>query len=152
MAEKATKKTTVRKAADTFTAEEKAAMQDLAEERKASKRGASREADEKAMLEKIAELSDGDRKMAERLHEIVMQAAPDLAPKTWYGMPAWNKDGKAVCFFTPAEKFKERYASFGFNSGAALDDGSMWPTAFALLKLDEAAEKRIAALVKQAAG
>ncbi len=98
-------------------------------------------------------MNASDREMAERIHAIVSEHAPGLSPRTWYGMPAWaGKNGKAVCFFTPAGKFKARYASFGFNEDAQLDDGNMWPTAFALTRLDAAGEKRIADLVRQAAG
>lgn len=133
----------------TFSAEEQAAMQEARRERKKGGK-ADGEAD---LLAKIAELDGTDKEMAERIHAIVKQVAPHLAPKTWYGMPAWaDGNGKAVCFFTPAVKFKERYASFGFNANAQLDDGNMWPTSFALLKITDAEEKRIAALVKQAAG
>ncbi len=102
------------------------------------------------MLAKIAELPEPDRAMAERLHAIIKASAPDLSPKTWYGMPAYAKEGKVVCYFTPASKFKERYATFGFTATANLDEGSMWPTAFALQKLTATEEARIAALVKQA--
>jgi uncharacterized protein YdhG (YjbR/CyaY superfamily) len=98
----------------------------------------------------IAEMSPADRALAERLHELVTSTAPDLMPKTWYGMPAYAKDGKVVCFFRDAGKFKERYAMFGFNDSAKLDDGAMWPIAFALTKLTAAEEKKIAALVKKA--
>jgi uncharacterized protein YdhG (YjbR/CyaY superfamily) len=126
-----------------FSAEERAAMKERARELK-SEAGAS------DVLEKIAEMSAPDRAMAERIHAIVTSTAPDLSPRTWYGMPAYAKEGKVVCFFTPASKFKERYATFGFNASANLDDGTMWPTSFALTKLTPADEKRIAALVKQA--
>jgi uncharacterized protein YdhG (YjbR/CyaY superfamily) len=105
---------------------------------------------EKALLAKIAEMQGKDRAMATRLHEIVMAAAPTLAPKTWYGMPAYAKDGQLVCFYQPAEKFEARYATFGFNDPAKLDDGAMWPTSWALLELTAAEEKKIAALVKKA--
>ena len=102
------------------------------------------------MLAKIAEMPEADRDMAERLHAIVKASAPDLSPKTWYGMPAYAKDGKVVCFFQAADKFKARYATLGFNDVANLDDGAMWPTSFALTKLTAADEKKIGALVKQA--
>ncbi len=102
------------------------------------------------MLAKIAEMAEPDRAMAERLHAIVTASAPDLSPKTWYGMPAYAKDGKVVCFFQSAEKFKARYATFGFNDTANLDDGAMWPTAFALKELTPAVEARIGELVKKA--
>jgi uncharacterized protein YdhG (YjbR/CyaY superfamily) len=102
------------------------------------------------VLAKIAEMAESDRVMAERLHAIVKASAPGLSPKTWYGMPAYAKDGKVVCFFQPAQKFKTRYATFGFNDDANLDDGAMWPVAFALTKLTAAEEARISALVKKA--
>ena len=131
-----------------FTAEERAAMKERARELKAQK---SRAAGESDLLEKIAEMPGSDRVMAERIHAIVTAAAPDLAPKTWYGMPAYaDGDGKVVCFFKSADKFKERYATFGFNESATIDDGSMWATSFALTKLTPADEKKIAALVKKA--
>jgi uncharacterized protein YdhG (YjbR/CyaY superfamily) len=105
------------------------------------------------VLAKIAEMPESDRRMAEQIHAIVKASAPALSPKTWYGMPAYaNEDGKVVCFFTPAAKFKERYATFGFNADAKLDDGSMWATSWALTKLTQADEKRIAVLVKKAVG
>jgi uncharacterized protein YdhG (YjbR/CyaY superfamily) len=127
-------------------------MRERAKEAKAeAKRGADRDAGLKDLLEKIAEMPDDDRRMAEQIHAIVTEVAPDLRPKTWYGMPAWaDADGKAVCFFTPAAKFKERYASFGFNANANLDEGNMWPTAWALTKLSRADEEQIRNLVKKA--
>lgn len=136
-----------------FTAEEKAAMKERARELKAEARANKNRADgEKDLLEKIAEMPEADRAMAQRVHEIVTASAPDLMPKTWYGMPAYaNQDGKVVCFFQSAAKFGARYATFGFNDSAHLDDGAMWPTAFALKKLTPADEARIAALVKKAA-
>jgi uncharacterized protein YdhG (YjbR/CyaY superfamily) len=131
-----------------FTAEEKAAMKERARELKAEKNKADGESE---LLAKIAEMQEPDRSMAKRLHEIVTASAPDLLPKTWYGMPAYaNKDGKIVCFFQSAQKFNARYATFGFNDSANLDEGSMWPTAFALKKLTTADEAKIAALVKKA--
>jgi uncharacterized protein YdhG (YjbR/CyaY superfamily) len=130
-----------------FSAEERAAMRERARELKAQARRAD---GEQAVLEKIAELPEPDRAMAERLHALIKQSAPELAPRTWYGMPAYAKQGKVVCYFTPASKFKERYASFGFNESANLDDGNMWPTSFALKRLTAAEEKSIAALVKKA--
>ena len=134
-----------------FTEEEKAAMKERAKELKAEARASKdRAVGESDLLAKIAEMPDPDRAMAKRLHAIVTDSAPDLWPKTWYGMPAYARDGKVVCFFTPASKFKERYASFGFNAAANLDEGNMWPTSFALKKLTAADEKRIAALVKKA--
>jgi uncharacterized protein YdhG (YjbR/CyaY superfamily) len=134
-----------------FTKEEQAAMKERAKELKAEARAnQKREEGEKDLLEKIAEMSEPDRTMAKRLHEIITEAAPDLWPKTWYGMPAYARDGKVVCFFQSAEKFKARYATFGFNDTANLDEGAMWPTAFALAKLTPAVEERIVALVKKA--
>jgi uncharacterized protein YdhG (YjbR/CyaY superfamily) len=127
-----------------FSAEEKAAMRARAKELKAAADG------ETAIREALAEMPPNDRAMGERLHAIVTKAAPELTPKTWYGMPAYaNKEGKVVCFFRNASKFKERYAMFGFNDTAKLDDGSMWPIAFALKELKKADEARIAKLVKQ---
>jgi uncharacterized protein YdhG (YjbR/CyaY superfamily) len=136
-----------------FTDEERGAMKERAKELKAAARQAGKAADdESAVLAKIAEMPEPDRAMAERLHEIVKASAPDLSPRTWYGMPAYaNKDGKVVCYFTPASKFNSRYATFGFNDDANLDEGSMWPTSFALTKLTAADEKKIGALVKKAA-
>ena len=131
-----------------FTAEERAAMKERAKELKAE---AEKADGESALLAKIAEMPEPDRAMAERLHAIIMASAPALSPKTWYGMPAYAKDGKVVCFFTPASKFKERYASFGFNATAKLDEGNMWPTSFALKKLTAAEETKIAKLVTKAA-
>ena len=132
-----------------FSAEERAAMKERAQELKAEARG--RAEGEEALLAKIAEMPEPDRVMAERLHAIITASAPDLSPKTWYGMPAYaNEDGKVVCYFTAASKFKSRYATFGFNDDANLDDGNMWPTSFALTKLTAADEARIGALVKQA--
>jgi uncharacterized protein YdhG (YjbR/CyaY superfamily) len=130
-----------------FTAEERAAMKERARELKAE---AAKADGEKALLEKVAEMKGTDRAMATRLHEIITAAAPALSPKTWYGMPAYAKDGKIVCFFQSAEKFKSRYATFGFSDEANLDDGAMWPTAFALTELTPAEEARIAALVRTA--
>ena len=131
-----------------FTADERAAMKERAKELKAE---AAKADGEKQLLEKVAELKGADKAMAKRLHELVMAAAPSLSPKTWYGMPAWAKDGKILCFFQPADKFDARYATFGFNDGANLDQGTMWPTAWALTKLTPADEKKITALVKKAA-
>jgi uncharacterized protein YdhG (YjbR/CyaY superfamily) len=130
-----------------FTAEERAAVKERARELKAE---AAKADGEKALLEKVAEMKGTDRAMATRLHEIVTAAAPALSPKTWYGMPAYAKDGKIVCFFQSAEKFKSRYATFGFSDEANLDDGAMWPTAFALTELTPAEEASIAALVRTA--
>src|SRR5205807_5799044 len=131
-----------------ITAEERAAMKELVQERKGQARG---EDGESAVLGKIAEMPEPDRVMAERIHAIVKASAPSLAPKTWYGMPAYAKDGKVVCFFQSAAKFKARYATFGFSDTANLDDGNMWPTSFALKELTSAEEKKIARLVKKAA-
>ena len=133
-----------------FSAEEKAAMKERAKELKAS---ASHEEALKDQLAKIDELDEPDRALAKKVHEIIMAAAPDLKPKTWYGMPNYNNaEGKSIVFFQPASKFKARFSTLGFNETAALDDGQMWPTAFAVLKIDSATEKAITALVKKAAG
>ena len=136
-----------------FSDEEKAAMKERAKELKAEERASKdRAAGEKDLLAKIAEMPAADRAMAKRIHEIMKASAPDLAPKTWYGMPAYaNKDGKIICFFTPAAKFNSRYATFGFNDDAHLDEGTMWPTSFARKELTAAEEAKIAALVKKAA-
>jgi uncharacterized protein YdhG (YjbR/CyaY superfamily) len=164
MAEQKPAKKTARKAArgrtadgtasERFTAEERAAMKERAKELEtAARRGRrGKKADGEAdVLAKIAEMPEPDRAMAERLHAIVKASAPSLSPKTWYGMPAYaNKDGKVVCYFTAASKFKERYATFGFNATANLDEGNMWPTSFALTELTAAEEARIAELVKKA--
>jgi uncharacterized protein YdhG (YjbR/CyaY superfamily) len=139
-----TAKRTTGKASEGFTAEEKAAMKARARELKAQEDG------ETAVRTSIAAMSPQDRAIAKRLHELIKAAAPDLLPKTWYGMPAYAKDGKVVCFFRNAGKFKERYAMFGFNDSAKLDDGSMWPIAFALKELTAAEEAKIGALVKKA--
>jgi uncharacterized protein YdhG (YjbR/CyaY superfamily) len=140
------------KKSDGFTDEERAAMKERAKELKAeARRKKNREEGEADLLAKVDEMSEPDRAMAARVHEIVTETAPGLMPKTWYGMPAYaNQDGKVVCFFQSAEKFKARYATFGFNDSANLDEGAMWPTSFALKELTPAAEERIAALVKQA--
>jgi uncharacterized protein YdhG (YjbR/CyaY superfamily) len=136
-----------------FTDEERGAIKERAKELKASARrgsGADKADGESEVLAKIAEMTEPDRAMAERIHAVVKASAPDLSPRTWYGMPAYAKDGNVVCFFQPAQKFKSRYATLGFNDRANLDDGTMWPTSFALTKLTKADEKRIAALVKKA--
>jgi uncharacterized protein YdhG (YjbR/CyaY superfamily) len=136
-----------------FTDEERAAMKDRAQEVKpAARRGprGARADGETGVLAKIAEMTGPDRALAERLHAVITASAPGLAPRTWYGMPAYAKDGKIVCFFQPAQKFKTRYATLGFNDAANLDDGAMWPVAFALRELTAAGEARIAALVKKA--
>jgi uncharacterized protein YdhG (YjbR/CyaY superfamily) len=136
-----------------FTAEERAAMKEYAQERKTAARrgsGASKDDGENDVLAKIAEMSEPDRVMAERLHDLIKASAPELAPRTWYGMPAYAKDGNVVCFFQSAQKFKSRYATLGFSDKANLDDGTMWPNAYALTELTAADEARIAALIKQA--
>ncbi len=157
-AKKATQKsakstTATGKTSTGFTDEERAAMKERAHELKAEARGGPRagKADgERDVLAKIAEMPEPDRAKAERLHAIVKASAPALSPRTWYGMPAYAKDGKVVCFFQSAEKFKTRYATFGFSDKANLDEGSMWPTSFALKELRAAEEARIGALVKKA--
>ena len=130
-----------------FTAEERSAMKERAQELKAAGEKAEGES---AVLAKLAEMSESDRAIGKRLHAIVRASAPALSPKLWYGMPAYARDGKIVCFYQPAEKFKTRYATLGFNDAANLDEGSVWPTAFALKKLTTADEARIGALVKKA--
>ena len=137
---------------DGFTEEERAAMKERAKEMKAESRAKKSKADgEKDLLEKVAEMPESDRMMATRLHEIMKANAPDLTPKTWYGMPAYaNKDGKVVCFFQSAAKFNARYATLGFQDTANLDHGNMWPTSFALKALTETEEAKIVALVQQA--
>ena len=146
--QKSAKSTTAtKKRYDGFTDEEKAAMMDRVQEQKVAARKAEGESD---LLAKIAEMLEPDRAMAKRLHAIVKASAPALSPTTWYGMPAYAKDGKVICFFQPAKKFKTRYATFGFSDAARLDEGSMWPNAFALTKLTATDEARIGALVKKA--
>jgi len=140
-------RTSAGKASSGFTTEERAAMKERARELKAAAGKADGERD---LLAKIAEMPEPDRAMAERLHAIITASAPSLAPKTWYGMPAYARDGKIVCFFQSADKFKARYATLGFTDDANLDDGAMWPTSFALKQLTAAEEKKIAALVKKA--
>jgi uncharacterized protein YdhG (YjbR/CyaY superfamily) len=157
---KATQKPAKRTAASVkkshgFTDEERAAMKERSQELKAEarpgRRGTKGKADGEAeVLAKIAEMEASDRAMAKRVHALIKDSAPELSPRTWYGMPAYAKDGKVVCFFQSAEKFKSRYATFGFNDSANLDEGAMWPTAFALKELTPGAGKRIAALVKKA--
>jgi uncharacterized protein YdhG (YjbR/CyaY superfamily) len=147
------RKGTQRSASKGFTDEERAAMKERAQELKAAGRRGSRagKADgESDVLTKIAEMPEADRAIAERIHTIVKATAPALSPRTWYGMPAYAKDGKVVCFFQSAQKFKTRYATFGFSDQANLEEGAMWPTAFALKKLTTADEARIRALVKKA--
>jgi uncharacterized protein YdhG (YjbR/CyaY superfamily) len=149
----ATKKATTQ---ESFTEDERAAMKERAAELKAAGRrgtGAKKaEADLKDCLDKIAEMPDADRVIGETLHEIVTTKTPDLLPKTWYGMPAYARDGKVVVFFKPASKFKVRYAEVGFNEPAQLDDGDMWPTAFAVVAMNDAVAKKLTALVRKAAG
>jgi uncharacterized protein YdhG (YjbR/CyaY superfamily) len=142
-----TKSTAKNKKSKSFSAEERAAMKERAKELKAESERADGES---ALLAKIAEMKGNDRAMAKRLHAIVKANAPGLSPKTWYGMPAYARDGKVVCFFKSAEKFKSRYATLGFEEAANLDDGAMWPTSFALKKLTDTEEKKIVALVKKA--
>jgi uncharacterized protein YdhG (YjbR/CyaY superfamily) len=137
------------KASDGFTAEEREAMKDRAREAKSA---SSRADGLNDLLAKIAEMPEPDRSLAECVHAIVMASAPDLLPRTWYGMPAYARDGKTICFFQAASKFKVRYATFGFQPDAKVDDGSMWPVAYALTELTADAEARIAALVKKAVG
>ena len=140
------------KKSEGFTAEERAAMKERAKELKAEARADKNRAEgERAVLAKIAEMPEKDRAMAERLHEIVKASAPALSPKTWYGMPAYAKDGKVVCYFQSAEKFDARYATLGFSDKANLDEGAMWPTSFALKELTAAEGAKIGALVKRAA-
>ncbi len=132
-----------------FSAEERAAMKERAKEQKAEAQKAD---GERAVLAKIAEMHPEDRAMAQRLHEIVMSSAPELSPRTWYGMPAYAREGKVVCFFQSAQKFNTRYATFSFSDQANLDEGAMWPTTFALKELTGAEEARIGELVKRAVG
>jgi hypothetical protein len=151
-AKKATKRsakstTATGKTSTGWTAEERAAAKAYARERKAEARGKN---DERAVLAAIAEMPEPDRAMAKRLHALIEASAPSLSPKTWYGMPAYAKEGKVVCFFRGGHKFKERYAMLGFNDSASLDEGHIWPVAFALKELTAADEKKIAALVKKA--
>ncbi len=145
-------KKTGKKAGSGFTDAEKSALKERAAEVKKEKaRGKSKKADGEADLRaRIAEMDKADRMIAERLHDIVMSAAPDLEPRTWYGMPAYARDGKVVCFFQAASKFKTRYATFGFSDAAHLDEGSMWPTSFAIKELTPGDEARVSALVKRA--
>jgi uncharacterized protein YdhG (YjbR/CyaY superfamily) len=149
MPKKAAKKSAkpAAKAAKVFSAEERAAMRERAKETKAD--GGDGESDLRA---KIAAMNPADRAMAERIHAVIKSAAPDLSPRTWYGMPAYAKDDKVVCFFQPAQKFKTRYSTLGFNDKAALDDGRMWPVAYALIELTAAEEAKIGELVKRASG
>ena len=139
--------TAAKKSSAAFTDEERAQEVKAA---KARSGGAGKADEQNAVLAKIAELAESDRVLAERVHAVITAAAPDLSPKLWYGMPAYAKDGKVVCFFQAAAKFKSRYATLGFNDPAKLDDGTMWPIAFALTELTAGEEERIAALVKRA--
>jgi uncharacterized protein YdhG (YjbR/CyaY superfamily) len=154
-AKNTTTTTTAGKKSDGFTEEERAAMKERAQELKAEARRGPRAKKDKAdgerdVLATIAEMPEPDRAMAERIHAIIKASTPALSPKTWYGMPAYARDGKVVCYFTPASKFKERYATLGFNAPANLDEGTMWPTSFALTELTTDGEARIGALVKKA--
>jgi uncharacterized protein YdhG (YjbR/CyaY superfamily) len=145
--------TATKKKSQGFTGEERAAMKERAQELKAEARrgrGADKADGESAVLAKIAEMQGPDRAMAERLHAVIQASAPALSPKTWYGMPAYARDGKVVCFFQSAEKFKSRYATLGFSDEANLDEGAMWPTSFALRELTAAEEAKIVSLVKKA--
>ncbi len=140
-------------AAEGFSDEERAAMRERAQELKAARRPSAAKADgESDVLAKIAEMPEPDRTLAERIHALIKATAPDLAPRTWYGMPAYAKGGKVVCFFQSAKKFNTRYATLGFSDAANLDEGNMWPVAFALTELTPAEEERIRALVKKAVG
>jgi uncharacterized protein YdhG (YjbR/CyaY superfamily) len=152
MAQKSAKRTTAsQETSEGFSAAEKAAMKERARELKVEARANKDRAEgERALLAKITEMPEPDRALAERIHAIVKASAPSLSPKTWYGMPAYAKDGKVVCYFTAASKFDSRYATFGFNDDANLDDGTMWPTSFALTELTADNEARIGALVKKA--
>jgi len=136
----------------TFSEEEKAAMKETIAERKRAKAGGGAAADLAACLEKIEQMSPADKALATKVHELITTAAPQLGVKTWYGMPAYTRDGKVVAFFKPGEKFKNRYCELGFDQAAQLDDGSMWPTAYALTAIGPAEEKAIVALIKKAAG
>lgn len=140
------------KSNETWSADEKAAMKEHAAEAKRAKGAAAKEADVQACLDKIAAMAPADRALAERVHEIVTTVAPQLEVKTWYGMPAYAKDGKAVVFFQDAGKFKARYATLGFQDSAALDEGTFWPTSYALTAIDDEVEARITELVKRAIG
>ena len=145
--QKSAKSATAKRTPEAFTDEERTAIKERVKETKAA---ADKTDGESALLEKIDEMQEPDRAMGKRLHAVIKASAPSLSPKLWYGMPAYAKDGKIVCFFQPAQKFKTRYATLGFNDAAHLDEGAMWPTAFALTKLTAADEARIGALVKKA--
>jgi len=144
---KSTTKKSTQKSAKGLTAEERAALKERLKEEKAEREGKAAESD---VLAKIAEMTEPDRAMAKRIHEIITASAPALSPKTWYGMPAYARDGEVICFFQSAQKFNARYAQFGFNDKANLDEGAMWPVAFALKELTAAEEAKISALVKKA--
>jgi len=146
-AHKAAKSTTAKRTHEAFTEEERAAIKERVRETKAA---ADKADGESAVLEKIAEMREPDRAMGKRLHAVIKASAPSLTPRLWYGMPAYAKDGKVVCFFQSGQKFKTRYATFGFSDEAHLDEGTMWPNAFALTKLTAADEARVGALVKKA--
>jgi len=146
-AQKSAKSTTAKRSHEAFTAEERAAIKERVKETKAA---ADKADGESAVLAKIAEMQEADRAMGKRLHAVIKASAPTILPRLWYGMPAYAKDDKIICFFQPAQKFKTRYATLGFNDGAHLDEGTMWPSAFALTKLTAADEARIGALVKKA--
>jgi len=145
--QKSAKSTTAKRSHEPFTAEERAAIKERVKETKAA---ADKADGESAVLAKIAEMQEADRAMGKRLHAVIKASAPTILPRLWYGMPAYAKDDKIICFFQPAHKFKTRYATLGFNDGAHLDEGTMWPSAFALTKLTAADEARISALVKKA--
>jgi uncharacterized protein YdhG (YjbR/CyaY superfamily) len=145
--QKSAKSTTAKKTHEAFTDEERAAIKERVRETKAAANKADGETE---LLAKIAEMREPDRAMGKRLHAVIKASAPSLSPRLWYGMPAYARDGKVLCFFQPAQKFKTRYATFGFNDAAHLDEGSMWPVAFALTKLTAGDEARIGALVKKA--
>ena len=145
---KSTTKKSTQKSAKGLTADERAALKERLKEEKAEREGKAAESD---VVAKIAEMTEPDRSMAKRLHAIIKASAPALSAKTWYGMPAYARDGEVVCFFQSAQKFKSRYATFGFSDEANLDEGAMWPTSFALKKLTATEEAKIAALVKKAA-
>lgn len=148
-----TKTTETTSTSASFTEEERAAMKERSKEVKGARRGkATREEDTQDLLDKIAELPDHDRRLAERVHAIVTETVPDAWPKTWYGQPAYAIGGKTFCFFQPSSKFKTRYSTLGFNDPAQLDDGTMWPVAFAIVDLTAEDEERIRELVKKAAG
>jgi uncharacterized protein YdhG (YjbR/CyaY superfamily) len=150
---KSTRSTTSRKAGTTFTAEERAAMRERAKELKAASRPRAKgETEESDVLAKLATMKGNDRALGQRLHAIIRETAPELEPRLWYGMPAYSKNGKVLCFFQDAAKFKARFATLGFSDQAMLDDGEMWPTSFALRALTKVEEARIVQLLKKAVG